>query len=55
MVAAVTGIVLTVAASGVPGRLAGMIAVAAELLLRAESFGRAVIWLYRTGAGAPTR
>ena len=32
-----------------------MIAVAAALLLLAESFGRDVIWLYRTGAGPRTR
>ena len=51
VVAAVQGIVLTVAASGLLDRLAGMIAVAAALLLLAESFGRDVIWLYRTGAG----
>ncbi len=55
VVAAVQGIVLTVAASGLLDRLAGMIAVAAALLLLAESFGRAVIWLYRTGAGPRTR
>ena len=55
VVAAVQGIVLTVAASGVPSRLVGMIAVAAALLLLAESFGRNVIWLYRTGAGPRTR
>jgi len=55
VVAAITGIVLTVAASGVPSRLAGMIAVAAALLLLAESFGRNVIWLYRTGAGPRAR
>ena len=55
VVAAVQGIVLTVAVSGLPGRLAGMIAVAAALLLLAESFGRNVIWLYRTGAGPRTR
>jgi phosphatidylglycerophosphate synthase len=55
VVAAVQGIVLTVAASGVPSRLAGMIAVVAALLLLAESFGRDVIWLYRTGAGPRTR
>src|SRR5450755_4355463 len=55
VVAAVQGIVLTVAASGLPNRLAGMIAVAAALLLLAESFGRDVIWLYRTGAGSRTR
>src|SRR6516164_9100223 len=55
VVAAVTGIVLTVAASGLLPRRAGMIAVAAAMLLLAESFGRAVIWLYRTGAGPRTR
>jgi phosphatidylglycerophosphate synthase len=55
VVAAVTGIVLTVAASGLLDRLAGMIAVAAALVLLVESFGRNVIWLYRTGAGPRTR
>ena len=55
VVAAVAGIVLTVAASGVPSRLVGMIAVAAALLLLAESFGRDVVWLYRAGAGARAR
>jgi phosphatidylglycerophosphate synthase len=55
VVAAVEGIVLTVAASGRLDRVAGMIAVAAALLLLAESFGRDVIWLYRTGAGLRTR
>jgi phosphatidylglycerophosphate synthase len=55
VVAAVQGIVLTVAASGLLDRLAGMIAVAAALLLLAESFGRDVIWLYQAGAGARTR
>src|SRR5690242_17832179 len=55
VVAAVTGIVLTVAASGVTSRLTGMIAVVVALLLLAESFGRNVIWLYRTGAGPRTR
>src|ERR1022692_4325227 len=55
VVAAVQGIVLTVAASGVPGRVAGMVAVAVALLLLIESFGRDVIWLYRAGAGARTR
>ena len=53
--AAVTGIVLTVAASGVTSRPVGMIAVAVALLLLAESFGRNVIWLYRNGAGPRTR
>ena len=55
VVAAVQGIVLTVAASGQLNRLTAMIAVAAALLLLAESFGRDVIWLYRTGAGPRTR
>src|SRR5215469_801416 len=55
VVAAVQGIVLTVALSGLLGRLAGMIAVAAALLLLAESFGRNLVWLYRTGAGPRTR
>ena len=55
VVAAVQGIVLTVAVSGVLDRLAGMIAVAVALLLLAESFGRDVSWLYRTGAGPRTR
>jgi phosphatidylglycerophosphate synthase len=55
VVAAVQGIVLTVAVSGVLNRLVGMIAVGAALLLLAESFGRDVIWLYRTGAGARAR
>jgi phosphatidylglycerophosphate synthase len=44
-----------VAASGVLDRLVGMIAVAAALLLLAESFGRDVIWLYRKGASPRTR
>ena len=55
VVAAIQGIVLTVAASGLLDRLAGMIAVAVALLLLAESFGRNVVWLYRTGAGPRTR
>ncbi len=55
VVAAVQGIVLTVAVSGVVDRVAGMIAVAVALLLLAESFGRDVIWLYRTGASPRTR
>jgi len=55
VVAAIQGVVLTVAASGLLDRRTGMIAVAAALLLLAESFGRNVIWLYRTGAGPRTR
>jgi phosphatidylglycerophosphate synthase len=54
-VAAVQGIVLTAAASGVPGRLVGLIAVIVALLLLTESFGHDVIWLYRHGAGRRTR
>jgi phosphatidylglycerophosphate synthase len=55
VVCAVQGIVLTVAASGLLDRVVGMIAVAAALLLLAESFGRDVVWLYRTGAGPRIR
>jgi phosphatidylglycerophosphate synthase len=55
VVAAATGIVLVVAASGEVDRITGMIAVAAVLLLLAESFGRNVLWLYRNGAGPRTR
>ena len=55
VVAAVQGIVLTVAASGLLNRLVGMMAVALALLLLAESFGHSVIWLYRAGVSARTR
>jgi phosphatidylglycerophosphate synthase len=55
VVAAVQGVVLTVAVSGLVDRLVGMVAVAAALLLLAESFGRDVVWLYRAGAGPRTR
>jgi phosphatidylglycerophosphate synthase len=55
VVAAIQGVVLTVAASGVTSRLVGMIAVAVALLLLAESFGRDVIWLYRAGASPRAR
>ncbi len=55
VVAAVQGVVLTAAVSGVLPRPVGMIALAAALLLLAESFGRSVIWLYRSGAGPRTR
>jgi phosphatidylglycerophosphate synthase len=54
VVAAVQGIVLTVAVSGVLGRLVGMTAVALALLLLAESFGRDVVWLGRAVAGPRT-
>ena len=55
VVAAVEGVVLTVAASGVPSSLIVTVSVAAALLLLAESFGRDVLWLYRAGAGPRTR
>jgi phosphatidylglycerophosphate synthase len=55
VVAAVQGVVLTVAASGVLPHAAGTIAIAIALMLLAESFGRSVVWLYRTGAGPRTR
>jgi phosphatidylglycerophosphate synthase len=55
VVAAVQGVVLTAAASGVPSRLIVTVAVAAALLLLAESFGRDVLWLYRAGAGPRVR
>jgi phosphatidylglycerophosphate synthase len=55
VVAAVQGVVLTVAISGVFNRLVGIIAVAIALLLLTESFGRDVVWLYRAGAGPRAR
>jgi phosphatidylglycerophosphate synthase len=55
VVAAVTGIALTVAISGLLPRAIGMAAVGVALLLLVETFGRAVGWLYRTGAGERTR
>jgi phosphatidylglycerophosphate synthase len=55
VVAAIQGIVLTVAASGLLGLNIGLIAVAAALVLLAESFGHDVVWLYRAGAGPRTR
>ena len=55
VVAAVQGVVLTVAASGVTSRVVGMIAVAVALLLLAESFGHDVFWLYRAGASPRVR
>ncbi len=52
LVAAVQGIVLTVAASGLVPQLVGMSAVAGALVLLAQSFGHDVRWLYRRGAPA---
>jgi phosphatidylglycerophosphate synthase len=55
VVTAVQGVVLTLAASGLLSRMVGMLAVGVALLLLAESFGRNIIWLYRTRVGARTR
>lgn len=55
VVAAVQGIVLIVAASGVVSRPAGMIAVGVALALLVCSFGQSVHWLYRAGATPRTR
>ena len=55
VVAAIQGIVLTVAASGILPHAAGMAAVAGALALLAESFGRDIAWLYRAGAGRVAR
>jgi phosphatidylglycerophosphate synthase len=55
VVAAVQGIVLTAAVSAVLPRPVGMVAVGVALLLLAESFGRSLLWLFRTGAGPRTR
>lgn len=55
VVAAIQGIVLTVAASGLLPASVGIVAVGVALVLLTESFGRDVIWLYRTGAGASSR
>ncbi len=54
VVAAVQGIVLTVAVSGLLPKVVGMTLVAAALVLLAESFGRDVLWLARRGVGART-
>jgi phosphatidylglycerophosphate synthase len=55
VVAAVVGVVLTVAATGRLPRPVGTVLVGAALLLLAESFGRSVVTLYRTGAGPRSR
>lgn len=55
VVAAVQGIVLTVAVSGLLPPLLGMLAVGVALLLLVESFWHSVRWLYRTGAGPVAR
>lgn len=55
VVAAVTGVVLTVAVSGVLPPVAATVVVAIALVLLAESFAHSVVWLYRAGAGPRTR
>ncbi len=55
VVAAVQGIVLIIALSGVLPRRIGMLAVGIAMLLLAESFGHSVVWLYRRGAGPRAR
>jgi phosphatidylglycerophosphate synthase len=55
VVTAVVGVVLTAAASGLLPRPVGPVAVAVALVLLAESFGRDVVWLYRTRAGERAR
>lgn len=52
VVAAIQGIVLTVAVSGLLPRTAGVIAVGGALLLLAESFGRDAVGLYRASGSA---
>jgi len=52
VVAAVQGIVLTVAVSGLLPRTVGALAVGAALVLLVESFGRDVVWLYRAAPRA---
>jgi phosphatidylglycerophosphate synthase len=55
VVAAVQGVVLTVAASGLLPRPVGMVAVGAALALLTESFGRNIVWAYRTRTRAGRR
>ncbi len=55
VVAAVQGITLAVAVSGVLNAFLGLIAVAGAFALLLESFGRDVVWLFRAGAGAVSR
>ncbi|HZC70156.1 MAG TPA: CDP-alcohol phosphatidyltransferase family protein [Jatrophihabitans sp.] len=55
VVAAVQGITLAVAVSGLVNAFAALIAVGGALALLLESFGRDVVWLFRTGARPVTR
>jgi phosphatidylglycerophosphate synthase len=54
VVAAVQGIVLVVAVSGVLDPFTGLLLVGAALALLIESFGRNIIWLFRNGASPVT-
>jgi phosphatidylglycerophosphate synthase len=51
VVAAVQGIALTIAVSGLVNPFVGLIVVGGALALLVESFGRAIVWLFRNGAG----
>ena len=53
MVAAIQGIVLTVAATGVLPHAVMTALLALALVLLAESFGREVIWLWRMRYAEP--
>jgi len=55
VVTAASGIVLTVAISGLLPRTMGVIGTLTVLVLLAESFGRDIAWLYRRGTRASTR
>ena len=55
VVAAVQGIALTIAVSGLVNAFVGLIVVGGALALLVESFGRAIVWLFRNGAGPVTR
>jgi phosphatidylglycerophosphate synthase len=55
VVAAVQGIALTVAVSGVLNPFAALMGVGVALALLLEAFGRNIIWLFHTGASPVTR
>lgn len=52
VVAATQGIVLTIAASGLVGRVTTVTAVVVALALLVESFGRDIVWQWRQGPAA---
>jgi phosphatidylglycerophosphate synthase len=55
VVAVAQGIALVVAISGVLNPFASLLLVGAALALLIESFGRDILWLFRTGAGPATQ